>query len=87
MVADVRLALGRSVEIHVLISSKQLFDNKVRGRRTTEQSLPIEIASALELYSSFEIVRVGLVMKAGNRAKNLTKLTDNGVLTRILSTQ
>lgn len=85
--ADLKMALGRELYIAMFTDSKQLFDALVRGKRTTERRLMIEIHSVRQSYQSFEISRIGLVRGTDNPADGVSKIGHNGALDRLLDTQ
>lgn len=82
--ADLRLVLGRELELVMFTDSKQLFDVLTRGKRTTERRLMVEIASARASYKVFEIHNVGLVRGSDIPADGVTKTKSIGALERLV---
>lgn len=61
IVSDLRVMLDFYLEIVMLKHWRQLFNSIVKGRRTAERLLMVEIGSARQPYKSSEIRRMGLI--------------------------
>lgn len=84
LAADLEMVYGRKLEIYMYTDSKQLFDAMIKGKRTQEKRLMVDIMAARQSYRRFEITRVGLVKCVDNRADGLSKINDNVALDRLL---
>lgn len=84
LAADLELIYARKLHIYMFTDSKQLFDAMIKGKRTQEKRLMVDITAARQSYKRFEIHRVGLVRGTDNPADGLSKIKDNGALDRLL---
>lgn len=81
---DVSLKLNHFIPIFMFTDSNKLFFDLVRGKRTAEKWLMIDILGARGAHKRYESYAVGLVPSDQNNADGLTKETNNRDLGRIL---
>lgn len=66
--------------------SEQLFDAVIKGQKTSEKRLVIDILATGEVCQRFEVKATGLVPGDRNPSDAFSKLRHDGVLTKLLET-
>lgn len=71
----------------MLTDSKQVFNGVIKGRKTTEKRVMLDILATRGAYRRFEFCCIGFVRGEQNPADTLSTLVGNEMLNRLVKTR